>query len=205
MTLSPKKHMTATICLTIAVILGSPGCDDNNQKKPRQKTEAEKQTDFELAKKKIKNELEKKYSALMFSDISENKASYTFEYQEYFKNNKIPHFFSGCIYDIEKIKNEYVLFFKVKKTIRFFEGGKEFFVKAVISDALLKKYGSQKWFKIDRVGHLNACLLSRHVLVATVNNVRVKSALQHNPEEGFYIGDPVIFLEGQAKDIHEEK
>jgi len=198
------RNLTATLCLTIAVLLGSVGCDDNNQKRPSQKTEVEKQRDFEEKQKKIKN-LEQKYNALMFSNSMANKASFTFEIQEYFKNkNNIPHFFIGCIYDIEKRKNEFVLIFRVKK--KFYIGeGKEFFVKAIVSNVLLNKFRSKKWFKVDRILKPSVCLLSNHVLVATINNARARPVLRHDPEDGFHIGDPVIFLEGEVRDIHEVK
>ena len=197
------RKLTTTLCLMIAVLLGSVGCDDNSKRSP-QKTEIEKQRDFEEEQKKIKD-LEQKYSALMFSNSIANKASFTFEVQEYFKNkNSIPHFFIGCMYDIEKIKNEFVLIFKVKKGFSI-RKGREFFVKAIVSNVLLKKFRTKKWFKVDRFWNPSVCLLSNHVLVATINNVRARPVLRHVPEDGFHIGDPVIFLEGQVKDIHEVK
>lgn len=117
------RNLTATLCLTISVLFGSVGCDDNNPKTPLKKTEAEKQRAFEAEQKKIKV-LEQKYKALMFSNSIAHKASFTFEIQEYFKHkNNVPHFFNGCIYDVEKIEDKFVLIFKVKK--KFFPLGQE--------------------------------------------------------------------------------
>ena len=216
------RTLTATFCLTLAVLLGSAGCDDNNKRSPQkteiekhsliqrveslykrspQKTEIEKQRDFEEEQKKIKK-LEQKYNALMFSNSMANKASFTFEIQEYFKNkNNIPHFFVGCIYDVEKVKNEFVLNFKFEENS--FRTEKEFFIKAIVSNVLLNKFRTKNWFKVDPFWKPSICRFGNHVLVATINNVRARPVLRHDPEDGFYIGDPVIFLEGEVKDIHE--